>query len=165
MTIPCGVYRHLPDVLFSTILFVDDADAVGQQQSILLERGTARRENGLVVMRQLDAYPEVDEHVLASLDIIGIGGAEIKPLSNMGLLNRLGVLRVVFYDNLHLSSFNSKSSRTGVWSEPKCQSWSISMSFMSTLVGSATKWSSRIPLCTLRESYIFEKKVKSLSSA
>lgn len=90
-------------------------------------------------MGQFDAYPKVDEYVFASLDVIGIGGAEIEPLTNVGLLNRLGVLRVVFYGNFHLSSFNSKSSRTGVWSEPKCQSWSISMLFMSTLVGSATK--------------------------
>lgn len=86
-------------VIFAGVGFVDDADAVGLEQPKLLKSGAARRHNSLMTGWDADRHAEVKKLVLAGFELVGGRGAQIQPLTGMGLRYGAGVIVVVFDEN------------------------------------------------------------------
>lgn len=102
-----GVDAHLQMVIFAGVGLVDDADAIGLEQTELLESGTPGGHDGFKVVRHLDRDAEVDELVFAGLNLVSLGGAQVNPLARMSLRDGMGGFGVVFYVDAKVGHWDS----------------------------------------------------------
>lgn len=102
MGVASGVDGHLVNVAVTAVGFVDDADAVGLQDAVLLESRTSGRQNDLVAgLADLDGDAQINHGEITSFQVNVLHGAAVHPLAGVSLLNRPGVIVVVFDENVN----------------------------------------------------------------